>query len=165
MLFRIHWKYLSYWNKKCQGTNQETKPPTTHTGQMLLGSASGQIPSVQNWGMFQRVYIFPGSHLSRQCELAYNETSLLCYISLQQSYSLQHHLCELKNHVMFKGQSNMPSIKAKNDRVWGGPVRGDVSMLPHPSLLSPFYQPCSGWWWDDVKCGEGVLVYSGKVTG
>lgn len=98
-----------------------------------------------------------------------NETSLLCYISLQQSYSLQRHLCELKNHVMFKGQSNMPSFKAKSEHVcWPSPRRGQwevMSLCCHIHLLSPFYQPCSGWCWDDVKCGEGVLVYSGKVTG
>lgn len=157
MLTRIHWKYLSYWNKKCQRPNQETKPPATHTGQVLLGSASDQIPSVQNLGVLQRVFLFQGpipsgsvNHPTRQAYSAKTSAFSRSYTVIGPFSTAS---VNLKTITCFKGQSNMPSTKAKS--VWWPSSRrgewGDVSMLPHPSLLSPFYQPGWGWCWDEVN--------------
>lgn len=138
MLTRIHWKYLSYWNKKCQRPNQETKPPATHTGQVLLGSASDQIPSVQNLGVLQRVFLFQGpipsgsvNHPTRQAYSAKTSAFSRSYTVIGPFSTAS---VNLKNITCFKGQSNMPSTKAKSVW-WPSSRRGQWEVMsPHSHI-------------------------------
>lgn len=172
MLTRIHWKYLSYWNKKCQRPNQETKPPATHTGQVLLGSASDQIPSVQNLGVLQRVFLFQGPIPSGSVN---HPTTRQAYSAKTSAFSRSYTVIgpfstafvNLKTITCLKARVTCPALKQK---VCDGPHPGEASerwCLHTPTSISPVsFLPA---WlrmmlrWG--KCGEGAQYTLEKWLG